>query len=204
MKRLKVFGDKKEIIEKIKQALESGKVLVLPTDTVYGLVYDSQNENAVRKIFEIKNRPLNKPIGIFVKDIEMAKKIAQINKGQEKLLKKNWPGKFTFVLKKKHYAPRRCSVLISKFVGTKEIIGIRIPDYELIQDLFKEINFPLAQTSVNISGRPALTRIQKIIKQFEDQQIGPNMVADAGDLSKSKPSTVIDLTTKKPQILRQV
>ena len=190
------------MVRKIKRALESRKVLVLPTDTVYGLVCDSKDEQAVKKIFDIKKRPLNKSIGIFVKDIEMAKRVAQITKEQERLLRKKWPGKITFILKKIQSDNRCRSELISGLIGTKETIGVRIPDCKSIRQLFEKIDFALAQTSANISGRPATTKISEVLKQFEGRKIQPDLIIDAGNLPESESSTVIDLTTKKPQVLR--
>lgn len=203
MKVLKILENKKEVIDEIKNELIKGKVLVLPTDTVYGLVCDSRNEQAVKRIFEIKKRSLNKPVGIFVKNIEMAKKIAQINEEQEKLLKEKWPGKFTFILRKKAVENGSRGILLPDLIGARKTIGIRIPDYELISDLFEKIDFALAQTSANISNEPATTKIQGVIKSFEKQKIQPDLIIDAGDLPGSRPSTVIDLTKKEPKILRK-
>ena len=139
MKILKISKDIEKIINVIEIALKKGKVLILPTDTVYGLICNAQNKKAVEKIFKIKKRSFNKPIGIFVKDIEMAKKIAKISNDQEKLLKEKWPGKTTFILKKNHSENNSHSSFLANFVGTKTTIGIRIPDYQLINLLFKNL-----------------------------------------------------------------
>lgn len=199
MKILKFSKNKNQIINEIREKILGGKIVVLPTDTVYGLVCDARNKRAVKKIFEIKKRPFDKPIGIFVKDIEMTKKIAQIDKEQKKLLKQKWPGKTTFILKKKCNEERPRSIL----VGTKETIGMRISKYELILALFEKIDFPLAQTSANISNEPATTKISEVIKYFENEKIQPDLVIDAGNLPESKPSTVIDLTSEESRILRK-
>ena len=203
MRILKIFNKKEKIKEKIieiiKKALIKGRVIMLPTDTVYGLVCDAGNKKAVRRIFEIKKRPLNKPIGVFVKNIKMAKEITEIDIEQEKLLKTKWPGKFTFILRKKSVDNKTQQI----FCGTKQSIGMRIPDYELTRALFEKIDFPLAQTSANISGNPATTKISQVLKQFENQKIQPDLIIDTGNLLKSKPSTVIDLTGKEAKILRK-
>jgi len=86
------------VIESAIKAIKKGKVLIFPTDTVYGLICDAKNKKAVEKIFKIKNRPKNKPLPVFVKNIEMAKKLAKISGKQEKFLKKVWPGRVTAVL----------------------------------------------------------------------------------------------------------
>lgn len=196
MKILKVSSSKK-IIEKIAEAIEKGKVIVLPTDTVYGLICDAQNEEAVEKLLKIKKRKNKKPIPIFVKGIEMAKKLAFINKSQEKILRKLWPGKVTFVLKRKK------SKLPKILFGNKKTIGLRIPNYKVLGGLLKKINLPLAETSANISGKSASIRIKEILEQFKNQRYQPDLIFDAGNLKKNKPSAVIDLTASKTKIIRE-
>jgi len=184
-----------EIIGKAMKFIKEGRVVVLPTDTVYGLAADAANKKAVERLFKIKKRKRNKPIPIFVKDIEAAKKIAEIDKKQEKFLKKVWPGKVTAVLKKKKE---------QKIYGVdKKTIGLRIPKYKFITALLFKINRPLTGTSANISGKPASIKIEEALKQFENERYQPDIILDAGNLPKNKPSKVVDLTGKKIKILRK-
>jgi len=179
-------------------------VVVFPTDTVYGFLADATNKKAVEKIYKIKKRPRSKPLPVFVSSIKQAKKIAEIDqpafaKGfgearQEKILKKYWPGKFTFILKRKPGA---------KIFGIdKNTIALRIPKYKFLNDLLEKVNRPLVQTSVNISGEPELNSIEEIINEFDRQKIKPDLIIDAGDLPKSKPSKIIDLTSARLTRLR--
>jgi L-threonylcarbamoyladenylate synthase len=78
-----------------------------------------------------------------------------------------------------------------------------MPAYKLIHDLFSRIDFPLAQSSANISNAPTKARIQEIIDEFEDESQKPDLIINAGDLRSASPSTVMDLTKEKPEILRQ-
>lgn len=176
----------KPSLKKAVKAIREGKILVCPTDTVYGLVCDAANKKAVEKLFKIKKRPRGKPIPIFVRDIKMAKKLAKIDKEQELFLKQVWPGKVTVVLKSKN----------------QDKIGLRIPNYKWLLGLAEQLNRPLTGTSANISGRPASTKIKEVLRQFRGQKHQPDLVINAGDLKKSKPSTVIDLTVWSPKILR--
>ena len=176
----------KPSLKKAVKAIREGKILVCPTDTVYGLVCDAANKKAVEKLFKIKKRPRNKPIPIFVRDIKMAKKLAKIDKEKELFLKQVWPGKVTVVLKSKNQGK----------------IGLRIPKYKWLLGLAEQLNRPLTGTSANISGRPASTKIKEVFRQFRGQKHQPDLVINAGDLKKSKPSTVIDLTVWPPKILR--
>lgn len=184
----------RKVVKRAKESIKKGEVLVSPTDTVYGLLADAKNERAVKKIFKIKKRPGGKPIPIFVKNIKMAKNLAFIDKNQEKFLKKFWPGKLTVVFKRKNK-------LTKILFGREKTIGLRIPNYKLVNLLLEKLNLPLTGTSANISGKPATTKIKEVLRQFQEFQ--PDLVIDAGNLPKSKPSTVIDLTKKKPKILRK-
>ena len=200
MRILKLSNKKKEVTKITKKALEKGEVIIFPTDTVYGLVCNATNPEAVKKIFRIKDRSLDKPIGVFVKDVEMIKMFAEVSKEQENFLRRleERISKITMVLEQ-----REDCGLPKILFGGKKTIGIRVSDHKLIQDLFLEINFPLAQTSANISGLRASTKIQEVLKQFENQVIQPDLVLDGGDLEESNPSTVIDLTSRNPQVLRE-
>ena len=185
----------KEIIQKAAEIIKKGGVVVYPTDTVYGLLGDARNERAVAKIFKIKKRPKTKPLAIFVKNIKMARKYAFMNKKQEKFLKKNWPGKITVILKSKNN-------LSEDVMAKNKTIGIRIPNCKLVNLLLKKISFPLAQTSANISGNSATTKIKEVLEQFERKKIVPDLIIDAGDLPENRPSKVIDLTNEKIEIIR--
>ncbi len=188
-----------EIIEKAIKSIKKGEVMVFPTDTVYGLVADATNKKAVEKLFEIKRRNLKKPIPIFVRDIEMAKKLAQIDKKQEKFLKGIWPGKVTAVLLRPSGGGAR-----GKIYGLdKKTIALRIPNYRFLNILLGKSNRPLTGTSANISGKPASTKIKEIISQFKNQKYQPDLIIDAGNLPRSRPSRVINLTGIKPKILRK-
>jgi len=180
------------------EEIKKGKVAVVPTDTVYGLTADATNQKAIAKIIKIKKRQSNKPLPIFVKDLKMAKRVALINKKQTKILKKIWPGKVTAVLTRK-----KTSLLPSALFAGKKTIGLRIPDYKLINLLLDILNIPLIGTSANLSGGPEPVKIKEILDQFENQKIKPDIVVDAGDLKIKKPSTVVDLTGKEIKIIRE-
>src|SRR3989344_4156858 len=139
-------------LKKAVKTIKSGRVLVCPTDTVYGLVCDFKNKEAVERLYKIKKRPKWKPLPVFVKDIKMAKKLAHIDSKQEEFLKKIWPGAVTAVLPKKN---------------KRWTIGIRVPKYNWLLDLVEQLNWPLAESSANISGRAASTKIKEVLKQFD-------------------------------------
>ena len=197
MRILKV--DKKNLRKVViitEKSIKKGEVILCPTDTVYGILADATNKKAVERVFQIKKRSRGKPTPIFVKDIKMAKKLAFVDKKQEKFLKIVWPSKITVVLKSRNVLPK---ILF----GRTKTIGLRIPDYKLVNPLLKKLNRPLTGTSANISGKPASTKIQEVIKQFKKEKIKPDLILDAGNLKPSSLSKVIDLTGEKIKILRR-
>jgi len=187
MKTLKISSKNyRKAIKETTEAIKQGKVVVCPTDTIYGLIADATNKKAVEKIFKIKKRTKTKPVPIFVKDLRQAKKIAKINKQQENFLELAWPGKTTAVLERK-------KIKTNLYGIKKKTIGLRVPDYKLIKGLFKKIKHPLVETSVNISDQPPITKIEKIIRHFKNKKLQPDLIINAGNLKLSQPSLVIDL-----------
>ena len=198
MERLKVSPKNlDEILKKAMKVIWQGEVIVCPTDTVYGLIADAKNQKAVKKIFKIKKRREEKAIPIFVRDLKMAKSLVVINKFQEKLLKKVWPGKITVILKAKRLAKK---IFPKSIISSENKIGLRIPNYKFLNILLEKLNFPLTGTSANISGKPPSTKIKEVLKQFFLTKTGgrlPDLILDAGNLKFSRPSTVVDLTNLK-------
>ena len=191
---MKIIPESEAGIDEIVTALKKGAVLILPTDTVYGLVCDATNKKAVKKIYKIKERPESNPLPIFVKDITAAKKIALVDVEQEKLLHEKWPGAYTFVL------PRQAKI---KIYGVKnDTIALRVPQYKFLNVLLDIIDRPLAQTSANVSGQPVGESVKEILHQFLGKKNQPDILIDAGDLHEGQPSTIIDLTDDKIKILR--
>lgn len=195
---MKIIKLREENFEKIfktaLRTLQEGEVIVGPSDTVYGLYGDAQNEKALKKIFQIKKRPFTKPIPLFVRDLKMAKKFAKISKDQEAFLKKVWPGPVTVVLGAKKELP---------YVTFRGTIGLRMPDSKFLLGILEKIGHPLAQSSANISGKPATTKIQKVINYFQNQKVQPALILDAGNLKPARPSAVIALTKREKRILRE-
>jgi len=187
-----------KIINNVTNFLKKGGVVICPTDTVYGFLADATNKKAVSKIFSIKKRPKSKPLSLFVKDIAMAKELALINEKQTSVLKKFWPGKHTYIFKRILYDVGRRSPQKIYGVG-KDTVAVRIPNHEFLNKLLKKIDVPLAQTSVNISGKHPLDKIDDIIKQFGKANI---LIINGGDIRNGKASKVIDATKDTINILR--
>lgn len=176
--------------------LSTGKVISFPTDTVYGIAADACNVKAVESLYKLKNRDHKKPIAIFVKDIESAKKIFFFDKKAEEIAKKFLPGALTLVLQTK---PEASQILAPNLNNNDDgFLGFRIVDSFFIKNLFEKFSGILAVTSANISGEKEAKDPQEIQNKFPklDLIIG-------GKISFQSPSTVIKVTNQKINILRQ-
>lgn len=188
----------KDYMEAIREAvnvLNSGGVIVYPTDTFYGLGANALEPKAVEKIFAIKGRDFSKPLPIIVKNLIWADELAYISPRNQTILKKAWPGKFTAILPKKDIVPELVNA------GMPDI-GIRIPDFVFADKLLGKFGYPLTATSANILGHEPTNDINKIIEIFYARAAQPDLVIDVGILPQSEPSIIVDLTGDKLKILR--
>ncbi|MCK5084827.1 MAG: threonylcarbamoyl-AMP synthase [Candidatus Pacebacteria bacterium] len=199
MKQINLDLNNKNQIGKISKTateiLESGGVIVYPTDTLYGLGVNAFNEGAIIKVQEIKKQDRDKPISVIVRDIKMARRITCIDSKVEKILNKIWPGPITIVLRKK-------DIISDVLTGNRETVAIRIPDNEFISMLMEKIDFPITATSANISGEKNLLKSTEIVEKFKNSSPCPDIFINAGNIKDPTASTIIDLTTATPKILR--
>lgn len=182
--------DKPDISKAI-SALKNGDIIVYPTDTLYGLGADIYNDDAVRKVFKIKKRPLNDPLSVAVSDFCELEKIAFTDDCSQKLVKQFLPGKLTLILKKKK--------IISNIVtGGLDKIAVRIPDNKIALELLSSFG-PITATSANIHGLKTSYNINEINMQFKENVA---IYLDNGRL-EGRPSTIIDLTDTSIRIIRK-
>jgi len=193
------------VVKIAERAVKEGEIIVAPTDTVYGLLADATNKEAVERVFQIKKRRKNKAISVLVKDLKMAKQLAVIDKKTEGVLKELWPGAMTAVLKRKTQSSKfKTKTQNLKVYGiAKKTIALRIPDHKFVKKLLEKTDKPLTGTSANISGEPSPAHIKEIISQLKDKEYFPDLIIDVGRPKKNLPSTVVDLTKAKPKILRK-
>ena len=178
-----------DLISEAIDIMAKGGVILYPTDTVYGLGANIFNNEAVQRIYEIKKRDPSKPLSVLVQDTESLKLIADLNRNSREIVNKWLPGPFTFILNKKK--------IVSPYVSASAKVGVRIPDYKIARALASL--FPITTTSANITNECTLSNPQDILKQIGDTV---DLVIDVGDLDKAKPSTVIDLSSSKPTLVR--
>ena len=183
---------KKLNLSKAIAALKNGKVIVYPTDTLYGLGADIFNDEAVKKVFKIKKREKTNALPIAVADVNELEKIAFVDDKSRCLIKAFLPGKLTVVLKKKN--------IVSDLVtGGSDNVAIRIPDNKIALYLLSNFG-PLTATSANIHGKKTPVNIIDINIQFKSSDIA--VYIDNGILD-GVPSTIVDMTQEPFKIIRK-
>ena len=180
-------------IKKAKKYLDNKHCVAVPTETVYGLAANAYSDISVKRIFELKKRPMNNPLIVHYYDINEVKKDCYINNNFIKLYDKFSPGPITFILKLKKNSK------ISKFVthGNKSL-AVRFPKHPLFRRLLKNLVFPLAAPSANISTKLSSVKASDVKDEF-----GSNIkyVLNGGRCDIGVESTIINLVSK-PSILR--
>jgi L-threonylcarbamoyladenylate synthase len=177
--------------------IKSGGVLCFKSDTVYALACDARNTAAVEKIYQLKNRDYSKPIAIYVKDLQMAKKIFVFDDILEGFCKKYFPGYLTVVTEK---LENDIFDISSNLNLESNFIGFRIIESYFINEVICEVGAPLAVTSTNISGSKNLINCDEIVTEFVDSDI---LVIDSGPISSSQVSTVVKYESGEFKVLRQ-
>jgi len=176
--------------------LQSGGILLYPTDTLYGLGVDALNVGAIQKLKELKGRDEKKPISIIVADMAMAAEYTDITPLAQKLADHFLPGKLTLILKAKSNLPDE----LTAGTGT---IGIRIPKHVLCLNIAREFGRPFTATSANVAGQEPMRSVPDILAQFGDRAAMITRIIDSGELLESLPSTVVDARNEKPLLLRE-
>ena len=173
------------------KALKNGEPIIYPTDTLYALGADIYNELAVRKVFDIKQRPYSVPLPVAVPSIQAIETIAYMNDAAYEISNKFLPGSLTIILKKK------LSVPDIDTSGT-DTIAVRIPNHTIALELLSEYG-PLTVTSANLHHKKTLGTITDILKQLET-----NIPICLNDGKRDTiPSTIVDLSTNIPRIIRK-
>lgn len=186
-------GDHKEDIQKAGQALRDGGLVAFPTETVYGLGADGLNPDACRAIFTAKGRPQDNPLILHIADLDGLKPLVRDLPVQALSLGQAfWPGPLTMVFNKSS----QVSDVVSAGLDT---VAIRMPDHPVALALIRETGRPLAAPSANLSGRPSPTQASHVVHDFSDSLAG---IIDGGPCQIGLESTIVDMTTHPPCLLR--
>jgi len=179
-------------VDRAIELLISGGIVALPTETVYGLGADATNEQAVAKIFEAKNRPAFDPLIVHVPNIDAVKEIAELDPRAESLLLAFSPGPLTVVLKKK-------SIIPDLVTSGHSTVAVRIPAHPVMLDILNRSQLYIAAPSANPFGYTSPTMAEHVADQLGDKVDG---IVDGGPCQVGVESTIIDLSTEQPRVLR--
>ena len=183
-----------KLIERAATLIKAGGVIVYPTETLYGIGADAGNADALRRVYNIKGREGAKPLLIIVDTFERMKPfVRQVTPEARSLMNLFWPGPLTLVFR----ASSSVSVELTAGTGT---IGARVPSSDFCRALVRASGRPITSTSANRAGNPTPNNIEEIRTAFSE---GIDLFIDAGVLSASAPSTVVDVTTSPPRLLRE-
>lgn len=176
-----------------KQLLESGDLVAIPTETVYGLAGNALNEKSILEIFKVKNRPQFDPLIVHVASLDRAKElVVEFPEMAVRLATKFWPGPLTLLLKKKPLIP----YLVTSGLDT---VGIRCPNHDLTRSLLQQLSFPLAAPSANPFGYISPTRPEHVNEQLGDRI---RYILDGGECPVGIESTIVGFENDLPVVYR--
>jgi L-threonylcarbamoyladenylate synthase len=181
-----------DFFSEAKKVIDQDNLLVYPTETLYALGVNPFSEKAIKKLYEVKNRPFTMPISVAVSDLEMMMNLAEVSELAEKIAGHFLPGPLTLLMKKKAQFP---SILTS----SSDIIGIRIPRHKAALKILKETG-PITATSANLHGQPDPRNLDMAINQLGEKV---TLYIDCGECEYQIPSTIVDVSTSSAKIIRK-
>lgn len=182
--KINIKSINREKINLVVNFLKKGKIIVYPTDTIYGLGCIATNKKSINKIYKIKKRKKNKPLLILVSSFAMLKKYCFVSKAQYNYLNKFWPGSISVVLKSR-------GILPDELTGGINSVAVRLPKNDFLIKMIRGVNKPIVSTSLNLSGNKYINNLNSLDKYFKNYK--PDLVIDSGKIKKNKPSKIIDL-----------
>ncbi len=193
----------KSVIAQTITVLQSGGLVLFPTETTYGAGVDATNQSAVDILLAYKSRREGKPLSIMVSDENMARQYVAVNAQAKELYDQFLPGPVTIVSKNLGTPDANGNTIANGVASEFGTLGVRIPDYQLMLQISEAFGKPITATSANASGKKRPYSLDDILSGLSEKQkslIG--LVLDAGELPKNEPSTVIDTTLSAPVTLR--
>ncbi len=180
-------------VEKASKKILEGKLVVFPTETVYGIGANAFDENAVKNIFKAKNRPADNPLIVHISNMDMLDKVAEsVGKIERKIMDKFWPGPISIILKKNECIP-------SIVTAGLDTVSVRMPQNDMALKLIEKSGKPIAAPSANISGKPSGTSIEDIYNELKNDV---SYFLDGGISKIGIESTVVKVENEKIVILR--
>lgn len=177
------------------QLLRSGETVAFPTDTVYGLGANAYQDTAVQKIYTAKGRPSDKPLILLIHDkTQLLQFTDTISDAAQRLMDAFWPGPLTLIF------PLRDGIVSTEVTRGKASIGVRMPNHATALELLRLADVPVAAPSANLSGNPSPVTAEQVAHDLDGRIAA---IVDGGPCKIGEASTILDLSTDPPVILRQ-
>ena len=192
--RKNVINESEDSLKKAVLLLKNEKLVAVKTETVYGLACASSSSTAIKKVYNLKKRPLLNPLIIHVNSIDLAEKISVIDNDSRKIMEEFWPGPLTLILTRK-----KNNLVHELAVSRLETIAIRIPSSEFFLKLISKLKKPIAAPSANESGYISATDAAHVVDSFGEKV---DLIIDSGRTEYGVESTILDMTTNPYEIKR--
>lgn len=176
----------KRLISKVVEVLDKGGLIIYPTDTFYGIGCDVFNKRSIRRIYQLKKRPLSKPFSFICANLKDISLYAQVSNDAYRIMKRTLPGPYTFVLEGTRLVPRL-------MLTSRKTVGIRVPNNKICLAIVESLGRPIISTSINLEE-------PSIIHDTYSSLV--ETVIDGGVISY-EPSTVVSLVEDNPEIIRE-
>ncbi len=176
----------KRLVNQAVQTLDKGGIIIYPTDTFYGIGCDLFNKKTIKRVYQLKNRPLSKPFSFVCADLKDISLYAQVSNYAYRIMKRLLPGPYTFVLEGTRLVPK---LMLAK----RKTVGIRVPDNKICLEIVKGLGRPIISTSVDLDNPSILHDIYSSLV---------DMVIDGGVIAY-EPSTVVSLMDNNPEVIRK-
>lgn len=178
--------------ERIISELKNGNLVIMPTDTVYGIIADATKEETIKKVFNAKERSFNKPLLVLVSDKNMLENlVSEISPKAEEIISKYWPGPLTILFPKK-------DEVSDILTASSPYIAIRMPNDKRLLNIIRKVNKPLISTSANITSKETITEVSQIEEKMKEKI---SYILDGG-VVKNEASTIIKIENDKIEIVR--
>lgn len=180
-------------IYRIVQVLRNGGIIIIPTDTLYAFACDIFNKNSVESIIRIKEKDLRKSnLSVSCNDMSQVSEYAKMDDAAFKLMKKNMPGPFTFILNGSNNLP--------KLFKNKKTVGIRMPQNNIVAEIIRELGNPIMTSSIFQDNETGYVTDPELIDEKYGKMV--DLVIDGGE-GGSIPSTIVDCTEGEPEVVRE-
>ncbi|MFW6147886.1 MAG: L-threonylcarbamoyladenylate synthase [Thermodesulfobacteriota bacterium] len=176
----------KRLIKKVVEVLDQGGLIIYPTDTCYGIGCDLFNKKSIRRIYQLKKRPLTKPFSFVCADLKDISLYAKVSNDAYRIMKRSLPGPYTFILEGTRLVPKL-------MLTSRRTVGIRVPNNQICLDTVKGLGRPIISTSVTLSDP----------SEIHDAYVSSVDVVIDGGVISYEPSTVISLENDNPEMIRE-